>query len=84
MRPKKLFHVCKRLFDEYWREWQAIDRRYPLLTGDAPEGVGLSDHIDTLGMMREAARSELREAIQQAATETTEEDLGSEVYVLTV
>lgn len=77
LNPRRLLHVPARIHDQFWREWSAINRVYPLLD-DAPEGVSLEVHWVNLAALREVAREELRRATLAAIASTREEDLGAE------
>jgi hypothetical protein len=78
--PREFVFVGREIRDEFWREWRAIEQRYPLF-GEAPEGVTLAEHWAALSTLRAVARAELRAAIKQAARDSVEEDF-NRIYPL--
>lgn len=73
---RRFLFVPARVRDEYRREWRAIDRRFPHFS-EPPEGQSLIEHWQTLAMLRDVAREELRGAIVDAAREAAEQGLES-------
>jgi hypothetical protein len=80
--PREFVFVGIEMLTEFRREWSAIDRRFPQLSMP-PDGVPLHEHWETLAMLRQVARDELRAAIRQAARESSTEGFNA-VYAIPV
>jgi len=66
--PSQIVFVNIDIFESYCRQLKDIERLYPLFD-TAPEGVSLSEHWESLAILRAAAREDLRKAMKLAARE---------------
>lgn len=80
--PTRFVFVGTEILEKYKREWRAIERRYPCASVP-PEGVSLAEHWETLAMLRQVAREELREAVRLAALDTADQGFAN-VYSIPV
>ncbi len=68
MGPTSFVFVSSEMADAFRSEWRSIDQRFPPL-GEAPDGVALEEHWQTLWELRNSARAELRHAMRAAASQ---------------